>query len=311
MAPSTQKALVIPEPKQPWKLVTDRPVQAPGPKHVLIKIVAAALNPADWKVQEVGSEVTNVAKGDKVLFPGATFMQYTVVPADFVAKIPDNLNISFDEAASVPLTLNTVLTGLWSHHPQATSVDFAAPWEEGGLTKYVGQAALVTGGSSSVGQFAIQIAKLQGFSPIITTSSLKHTDFGATHILDRSLAPEAILAELSTLTAGKPLLYAYNAIGEDALHHLAYDAVAPGGALVLVDPQTSALDAKIARDKEAGLALKKIAKTLTEWLRTGVIVPNRIEVLPGGLAGIPKGCDRMRDNKVSGIKLIVRPQETA
>ncbi|KAI0753563.1 GroES-like protein [Daedaleopsis nitida] len=363
MAPSTQKALVIPEPKQPWKLLTDWPVQTPGPKHVLIKIVAAALNPADWKTQvyalpfitdypvvggadgagiieEVGSEVTNVAKGEKVLFPGggvfdktqATFMQYTVVPADFVAKIPDN--ISFDEAASVPLTLNTVLTGLWSHHPQASSVDFAAPWEEGGLTKYVGQAALVIGGSSSVGQFAIQIAKLQGFSPIITTSSLKHTDFlktlGATHVLDRSLAPEAILAELPTLTAGKPLVYAYNAIDEDTLHHLAYDALAPGGALVVVDPQTSTLDAKIARDKEAGLAPKKIAKTfaaiglpqnyamgvelykrLTEWLRTGVIVPNRIEVLPGGLAGIPEGCDRMRDNKVSGIKLIVRPQETA
>ncbi|KAI0741795.1 hypothetical protein C8Q80DRAFT_1123590 [Daedaleopsis nitida] len=185
-------------------------------------------------------------------------MQYTVVSADFVAKIPDN--ISFDEVASVPLTLNTVLTGLWSYHSQASSVDLAAPWEEGGLTKYVGQAAFVIGGSSSVGQFA----KPQGFSPIITTSSLKHTNLlrslGATHVLDRSLAPQEILAELPTLAAGKPLVVAYNAIGEDALHHLAYDALTPGGALVVVDPRMSTLDATIARDKEAWLAPKKIVK---------------------------------------------------
>ncbi|KAI0741794.1 GroES-like protein [Daedaleopsis nitida] len=361
MAPLTQKAIVVPEPKQPWKLVTDWPVPSPGPKDVLIKIVSAALNPADWKVQhyappfiteypfiggldgagfveEVGAEVTNVSKGDRVLMPGgfskreATFQQYNVIPAHFVAKLPDNL--SFDEAASIPLGLNTVLAGIWAHHPQASSVDFAAPWEEGGLTKYAGQPAFVVGGSSSVGQFAIQIAKLQGFSPIITTSSLKHTDYlkslGAAHVVDRSLPSETILAELPKLTGGKPIKYAYNTIGGEATHYLAYDALAPGGSLVTVDPRTTVLDAKVTRDKEAGLAPIKIAKPfaslrlpgnlalgvevykrLTEWLITGVVVPNRVEVLPGGLAAVPDGCDRLREDKVSGVKLIVRPQETA
>ncbi|KAI0751385.1 GroES-like protein [Daedaleopsis nitida] len=321
MAPLMQKAIVVPEPKQPWKLVTDWPVPSPGPKDVLIKIVSAALNPADWKVQyyappfiteypfiggldgagfveEVGAEVTNVSKGDRV-----------------VLQLPDNL--SFDEAASIPLGLNTVLAGIWAHHPQASSVDLAAPWEEGGLTKYAGQPAFVVGGSSSVGQFAIQIAKLQGFSPIITTSSLKHTDYlkslGAAHVVDRSLPSETILAELPKLTGGKPIKYAYNTIG--GTPHTTWP--------------TMHLPLAVARDKEAGLAPIKIAKPfaslrlpgnlalgvevykrLTEWLITGVVVPNRVEVLPGGLAAVPDGCDRLREDKVSGVKLIVRPQET-
>ncbi len=63
-------------------------VPTPGPKDVLVKIIAAGLNPADWKIQaygidwvpypfiggsdaagvveEVGSEVTNLTKGDRV-----------------------------------------------------------------------------------------------------------------------------------------------------------------------------------------------------------------------------------------------------
>ena len=87
---STQKALIIPAERQPFKLVNDWPIPKPGPKDVLVKLVSIALNPADWRVQsgsasgfikgypvicgldgagivaEVGSEVTNLVKGDKV-----------------------------------------------------------------------------------------------------------------------------------------------------------------------------------------------------------------------------------------------------
>ena len=39
--------------------------------------------------------------------------------------------------------------------------------------------------------------------------------------------------------------------------------------------------------------------------------PNRVEVLPGGLACIPEGLERLKNGEVSGKKLIVRPHETA
>ena len=66
-------------------------------------------------------------------------------------QIPDN--ITFDQAASVPLGLATVVCGLWSHHAQASSLDFPAPWEEGGATKFAGKPAVIVGGSGSVGQY--------------------------------------------------------------------------------------------------------------------------------------------------------------
>ena len=89
MAPSIQKALTVPEPKAPWKLVTDWPVPTPGPTEVLIKVITAAINPADAMIQtygapfitqypfiggldgagvieELGSEVQGLQKGDKV-----------------------------------------------------------------------------------------------------------------------------------------------------------------------------------------------------------------------------------------------------
>ena len=91
MAPTTQKALVLPAAKAPLQLVTDWPVTKPGPSDVLIKIASVALNPVDAYIQafdlgpplvpgypfipgvdgsgiieEVGPEVTNVVKGDRV-----------------------------------------------------------------------------------------------------------------------------------------------------------------------------------------------------------------------------------------------------
>ena len=48
---STQKALVVPEKQGQWKVI-DLPIPTPGPKDVLVKIVATALNPVDWKIRE-------------------------------------------------------------------------------------------------------------------------------------------------------------------------------------------------------------------------------------------------------------------
>lgn len=88
MAPTTQKALFLLDAESHQWVIRERPVPTPGPKDLLIKITATALNPVDWKIQllgyfvkdfpyvggtdaagiveEVGSEVTNFAKGDKV-----------------------------------------------------------------------------------------------------------------------------------------------------------------------------------------------------------------------------------------------------
>ena len=48
-----------------------------------------------------------------------------------------------------------------------------------------------------------------------------------------------------------------------------------------------------------------------KWLNVLVLQPNRVEVVPGGLAGIPAGLERLKNGSVSALKLVVHPQETA
>lgn len=84
----TQKALILPAEGAQWQL-GESPIPTPGPKDVLVKLAATALNPLDWKirtlgaflissypfvggsdgagiVEEVGSEVSHFTKGDRV-----------------------------------------------------------------------------------------------------------------------------------------------------------------------------------------------------------------------------------------------------
>jgi NADPH:quinone reductase-like Zn-dependent oxidoreductase len=87
MAPLTQKALILDA--KFGKLVVDTvSVPKPGSKDILVKVQAAALNPVDWKIQkygifvqtypailgtdisgdveEIGEDVTDFKKGDRV-----------------------------------------------------------------------------------------------------------------------------------------------------------------------------------------------------------------------------------------------------
>lgn len=86
---------------------------------------------------------------------------------------------------------------------------------------------------------AIQLAKLSGFSPIITTVSPHNTDFvkslGATHTIDRRLSPSEIVAEVKKITS-EPLKLVYDAISLAPTQQAAFDILAPGGFLLLVLP---------------------------------------------------------------------------
>ena len=135
---------------------------------------------------------------------------------------------------------------------------------------------------------AIQVAKLSGYSPIITTASLRNEahlkSLGATHVLDRSLPPSSIIDEIQKIAGGKPVEYVYDAISLADTQALGYDALAPGGTLIIV------LDDVIPAEKKTGDNKRVLQshgavhwpqnravgaefyKRLTEWLRTGVIV---------------------------------------
>jgi len=105
-------------------------------------------------VEEIGSDVAAYSPGDAVF--GSTsgmgsYAEYLAVKAVVIARKPSNL--SFEEAASVPVAAETAWQGIFAH---------------GHLEK--GQTILIHGGAGAVGAYAVQLASHAGATVIATAS---------------------------------------------------------------------------------------------------------------------------------------------
>jgi NADPH:quinone reductase-like Zn-dependent oxidoreductase len=160
---------------------------APEASEVLVKVLAASVNAADWhmlrgkplfsratlgllrpkrhilgvdvagRVEAVGGGVTGFQPGDEVyanlLDHGyGGFAEHVAVPVDVVALKPANM--SFEEAAAVPMAATTALQGLGHHGPLQP-----------------GQQVLINGATGGVGSFAVQLAKASGAEVTAVTST--------------------------------------------------------------------------------------------------------------------------------------------
>ncbi len=120
-------------------------------------------------VQAVGKNVTTLHPGDEVYGIGdATFAEYACARARKLAPKPKNL--TFEQAAAVPISALTALQALRDH---------------GSVQQ--GQAVLITGASGGVGTFAVQIAKAFG-AKVTGVCSTPKVDMvralGADHVID-------------------------------------------------------------------------------------------------------------------------------
>jgi len=223
--------------------------------------------------------------------------------------------MSFEKAATLPVGVLSAAVGLYQS-PERNGAGLVAPWENG-EGKYKGKSILVIGGSSSVGQYVIQLARLSGFSQIAATASLHNSDhlksLGATHIIDRN---SDIVLEAKKVFESPPEIV-YDAVAEDTQEQ-ALEILAPNGKLLLVHLPHSTLkpvDKKILFIMGSAIMQRPFSIDLyanfTSLLASGKIIPNRVELLPGGLQAIPAGLERLAQGKVSGRKLVVKLQETA
>ncbi|KEP45770.1 putative zinc type alcohol dehydrogenase [Rhizoctonia solani 123E] len=337
---SQHKACILPH-RQGRLIVGVRPTPIPQRKQALVKVTATAINPADWKIliygvfvesfpavlgtdgagiiEAVGSEVDNFEVGDKVFFQGfyhhadeTTFQQYCIVETDIISTIPSN--ITEDQASTIPVGALTALVCLF----QTTGIDFPASK----LTA-AGRGVLILGGSSSVGQFGIQLARIAGFSPIVTTASTKHTDLlkslGATHVFDRDVDTKTIQSVFST-----PVSLVVDSISTASTQSLAFDVLTtpspiPGAHLAVVLPLVDSIKKKNADNKVTVRLVYGSSHTFRDlsvpfwqnvgkWIKDGRLVPNRVQVVKGGLAAIPEALELSRKG-VSGVKLIILLQE--
>lgn len=100
------------------------------------------------------------------------------------------------------------------------------PWEKGGEQAGAGRAVVIIGGASSVGQYAIQLAKFSGFERIITNASATNFDtlkrLGAHVVLDRkNSGPEDFKAAIGDV----PLDFVFDAISTKATQCMAVHIV--------------------------------------------------------------------------------------
>ncbi|KAL0069702.1 hypothetical protein AAF712_003364 [Marasmius tenuissimus] len=291
-------------------------------------------------VEKVGDEVKAFKKGDRVLLQGSlspkysSHQQYALALEKTIAKLPST--ISTLEAASIPLALGTSAFAFCLPDPAVPSMNEAVGgesipfflngkagaglkpfWEEGAKGMKAGEPIIILGGSSSVGQLGIQIAAHYGFSPIITTASAKHTEYlkslGATHVLDRDVSLDTV----KEILGGATVNYIYvTVMGAATQAHV--DLLAPGGILVsavFIPPEIKFTDGKKGTMTNGSVHVYKefgfgLMGALGGLLESGVIKPNRIEKIPGGLAGITDGLAKLQNNQVSGVKLVVDPAET-
>jgi NADPH:quinone reductase-like Zn-dependent oxidoreductase len=145
-------------------------------------------------VEQIGSDVAGYAPGDAVF--GTTtgmgaYAEFVAVKAVALAKKPSNL--SFEEAASVPVASETAWHGLFTH---------------GQLKK--GQTILIHGGAGAVGAYAVQLASHAGATVIATARGDDEAylkSIGARRVIDYREEPfERVLKEkvdmVFHLTAG-------------------------------------------------------------------------------------------------------------
>ena len=260
------------------KVLNYTDVERPEPKEneILVKVLAAAVNPVDLKirngkgkdfgmklplilgadfagkVEEVGSEIRGFKKQDEVYGKILTdcYAEYVLVKEDELSKKPSNLD--FENAASIPMGSLTAWQAIFDTAKLKS-----------------GQKILVHGASGGVGSMAVQIAKAKG-AYVIGTASAQNKDFvnslGADEFIDYSSTNfEDVVKDVDVV---------FDPIGGDT-HKRSYQVLKKGGFLVSLVQQPSEDLMKKYNVQAAVMASQPNPKQLEEI--TGLIEKGKIK----------------------------------
>lgn len=246
-----------------------------GSDEVLVKVMAAGVNPVDTKlrqngmffedapelpailgcdgagfVEKVGADVEHLQVGDAVYYcygglgqritetkqAVGNYAEYAVVKAAYVAQKPYALD--FDSAAAAPLVLITAWEALFDRARLKS-----------------GQKVFVHAGAGGVGHVAIQLAKLAGAQVATSVSSDEKADFARALGADLTINynTEDVAQALLDWTELQGVDIALDTVGGDALKQLV-PAMRLYGDLVTLLQVPEGLDWKTLRVKNVRLS---------------------------------------------------------
>ncbi|CAE6477090.1 unnamed protein product [Rhizoctonia solani] len=353
--PQTMNALTVQEGKK--VKVEEIPVPTLEPNEVLIRVHSVAQNPTDWKhtdfvsqflhkasgniigcdlsgiVVKLGSDsISRVKIGDTV---GAfvhggnykdrgAFAQYVKADSDLVWKFSPS-TLSFEEAATMNCALWTSIQAFY--HRMGLDGPFSASQKN--------EWVLIYGGSTSLGLFSTQLAKLSGYK-VVTTASPKNFN------MLRSLGADVLInykdsdvVQQIKRATGNSLKFAFDTISEASTQAICVKSLAParegatpGKVVVVLFPSN---DAKALRNDvviQQTLVYTALGRSfewpkiqfpaspedkarmaawmpkLEELVTNGQIKPNPVKLWPGGLEAVNEGFQYMREGKVSAEKIV-------
>jgi NADPH:quinone reductase-like Zn-dependent oxidoreductase len=283
--------------------LTETPRPEPGPKQVLVRIVATSFNAVDPKrvsgvmrqvfplqfpftpggdfsgvVEAVGREVDSFRPGDEVFgysMPGGAYAEYIAIDANKVALKPRS--VGHVEAASLALVAQTALQML----------------DRAGVKS--GQTILIHGAGGAVGSAATQIAHRRGVNVIATASArgmARVKANGASKVIDYAAEPfEKVVSNVDAVldTVGGPV------------QQRSYAVIKPGGALVAItQPPTPNEAAK--HNVNASFLITEVStaslQTVAELIDSGQIKPLVAKIYP--LAEVQEGWREAHSNPIEG-----------
>ncbi|KAI8817019.1 chaperonin 10-like protein [Fimicolochytrium jonesii] len=331
---STMDAFLVTTPNK-WA-VQQAEVPTAKDGEVVIRVKASAVNPLDAKmakegfmirafpsplgveisgiVSATGPSVTTFKVGDAVIARAQLngFAEYATATVRHTWHKPANL--SYTEAATIPVGTLTAVIGLFSEK----GLKISRPRDAKPQTPK--EYLLVWGGSSTVGSYAVQLATAAGYKVIATASPKQHKTvlaLGAAHVVDYN-APDAV-EQIRKLTGGEAKL-AFDAVGgpataqaaaalrADVAHPSTIVTTAVGApeipAGVTLLPTIMGFDPTL-----AGFVHEVIGDELLGYFAEGKLKPSRVRVVDGGLEGLGEALELLAAKKVSGEKLVLTHPE--
>src|SRR5664279_442819 len=215
------KSIQVREPGGPEKLeLVETATPQPGPKQALVRIAASGVNFIDvyfrtglykaelpvtlgsegaGTVEAAGSEVTEVAPGDRVAWAMArgSYAEYALVPAAQLVKLPAGLD--FRTAAAV------MLQGMTAHYLTHSTYALKS-----------GDACLVHAAAGGAGGLIVQMAKMLGARVFGTVSTEEKAAVAREHGADEVIlyTRQDFEAEVKRLTGGAGVNAVYDSVGQ-------------------------------------------------------------------------------------------------